>query len=610
MRIKLIRLLAMLVMLCLCCCEMALAAPIQRYDCDCEIHLHLLPKSGSNGCFTPTCGQSHTHDYTLYTCFDLENPVCGITGKHHELSCLTDEALAKMYIYNFSVTIPANKIPQTLTAPYVYSEIVTYQSSTNEYYNTLTSDTKTMQMFLLADMRGYKAGDTWASQPANLRYISGQGYDYNWIPAYCCDEETAVKQYVMYKQVNLEDSTYFDKEAVQKIRAVMTNSYPYYTMEEMQDRLAAAGFKDAELIDESVLIAATQMAVWNFSNGGDEIYKEKSFMESLAYRFTRQRKRPSVNAFVPEVNDNVLYSMPDTDERVRRVANYLVQTALGSAQTIAEGQIVISRINVLDMKAVETGTNKYSATLQIGMNTPLRSANGAHLQVTATSESGATATAQMTSGQICTLTLDDYVPGDTVDVTVEGEQYVDRGIYFFEPYTAAGEVRRASQNLVGINEGMVPVACAAQMRIAPSIRLIKQNQQGEPLSGAEFELYFVDTKDENNNYRVATYRSDENGEIVLDNILFDNTYELRETKAPAGYALLSKPVRFSMDQEFNLNVEEHPQVAVETNGTMFVTNYPPVPPTGDSANPGLWMMLLAVSLLGCMLIWRRKTART
>ena len=42
---------------------------------------------------------------------------------------------------------------------------------------------------------------------------------------------------------------------------------------------------------------------------------------------------------------------------------------------------------------------------------------------------------------------------------------------------------------------------------------------------------------------------------------------------------------------------------------MVITNYPPVPPTGDSANPGLWMLLLAVSLLGFMLIWRRKTAR-
>lgn len=57
------------------------------------------------------------------------------------------------------------------------------------------------------------------------------------MPAYCCDEAIAVKQYSMYKLISPEDSSYFDEEASRKIRTVVMNSYPYYTMQEMQARL-------------------------------------------------------------------------------------------------------------------------------------------------------------------------------------------------------------------------------------------------------------------------------------------------------------------------------------------------------------------------------------
>ena len=36
-----------------------------RFDCDCtDIHMHLMPKNGNHGCFAPTCGLEHAHDYT------------------------------------------------------------------------------------------------------------------------------------------------------------------------------------------------------------------------------------------------------------------------------------------------------------------------------------------------------------------------------------------------------------------------------------------------------------------------------------------------------------------------------------------------------------------
>ncbi len=98
--------------LCLLCGGIALAEDA-RFDCACtDIHMHLMPKSGSNGCFAPVCGQEHAHDYTTYKCFDFDNPTCGKESKPHEVTCFTEAALEGFQKYNYSVTLPTGgKIP-------------------------------------------------------------------------------------------------------------------------------------------------------------------------------------------------------------------------------------------------------------------------------------------------------------------------------------------------------------------------------------------------------------------------------------------------------------------------------------------------------------------
>ena len=77
---------------CLLCGGNALAEDT-RFDCDCtDIHMHLMPKNGNHGCFAPTCGLEHAHDYTTYSCFDFDTPTCGKESKLHEVTCFTEEA--------------------------------------------------------------------------------------------------------------------------------------------------------------------------------------------------------------------------------------------------------------------------------------------------------------------------------------------------------------------------------------------------------------------------------------------------------------------------------------------------------------------------------------
>ncbi len=410
--------------------------------------------------------------------------------------------------------------------------------------NMTDENALTPQLFLLGNVYGFKPGDAWATQPADTRYVPDGMVQNNWLPAYCCDEEVGVVQFTMYKQVNPEDSSYFDEATARKIRAVMMNSYPYYTMEEMQGRLAAAGFENAELYDEAVMIAATQLAVWNFSNGNDEPYDPENYLDRMAYQYTRQRKRPSIVAHVPPTNDGVRYYNALAKGRITLMSDYLIALAKNAPMDPGEGQIVIIRAGVTNLAVLpEVDADGLRATLRVSFNTPLRSADGAVLNITATTQSGATATGQITSGQSCELVLEGYQLGEAIDVVAQGSQYVDRGVYFFEPYTEDGDVRGRSQNLVGVGYGLTPVACS--VHLSPTTLMVqKVNHQGAALTDAAFSLSYVSTAAEGGKLLIDTYQVDEQGQLTLTDLIAGATYELQEVATPYGYAPLSKPIRF------------------------------------------------------------------
>ena len=69
----------------------------------------------------------------------------------------------------------------------------------------------------------------------NAPYVYGSGNNYEVL--YCCDQETGIDVGFYYKRMNLEDSNYYSTENAKKIRAILTNSYPYVSIEDMQDFL-------------------------------------------------------------------------------------------------------------------------------------------------------------------------------------------------------------------------------------------------------------------------------------------------------------------------------------------------------------------------------------
>lgn len=96
-------------------------------------------------------------------------------------------------------------------------------------------------------------------------------YEYgksNYDIMYCCDAETDSEGGEYFKRLNLEDSEYYTDEEAKQIRAILSNAYPYVTVEEMKAFLKGAGFEYADQLDRSEMISAIQAAIWSISNQG------------------------------------------------------------------------------------------------------------------------------------------------------------------------------------------------------------------------------------------------------------------------------------------------------------------------------------------------------
>lgn len=140
------------------------------------------------------------------------------------------------------------------------------------------------------------------------------------------------------------------------------------------------------------------------------------------------------------------------------------------------------------------------------------------------------------------------------------------------------------------------------------IRLLKRNEHGTPLAGAEFTLY----ADAACQTVVETIETDENGEAAFTPIEVDTTYFLKETKAPDGYRLPQTeahtlkieavPAQDKLLVHFD-GETSHDAVAIEQEDgvptiTIALVNHTQtaLPVTGSAMHG--WM-----SALGAMTIW-------
>ena len=352
------------------------------------------------------------------------------------------------------------------------------------------------QTFILVDTSN---GET--SWTPSGRYVYGES---NFDVTYCCDVMTPLEYTTHYRRINLEDSNYYGKEASRHIRAILQNAYPYISMEQMKANLKADGFS-ADFVDSlsrGDLIAAVRMAVWTYANAAD------GASDGLGYFASIDVKRNTGIYFTPlhDYTNECWEWVPGakattydarSEYRVNTLAYYLCNLPGVSAQ---EDQIVISDVQVTRAELLPESDGTYLVGMYVHLNQAGKAQDDLRITVTSyhTNPDGTVTTTESGSFKFSEQSQLDVIvrakSGDTIRVEVEGTQYLEKGVYFYEPEGG----RDVSQSLVGVGEGRTYVHAEESFVFSENIgemglRIYKTAAAtGMPLSDITFNIYSLE----------------------------------------------------------------------------------------------------------------------
>lgn len=351
------------------------------------------------------------------------------------------------------------------------------------------------QTFILVD-----TSDGKTSWTADGPYVPGES---NYEVLYCCDVETGMAYDTDYRRLNLEDSSYYSEAQAMKIRGILQNAYPYVTIEEMKQRMIEGGL-DAEFVaslTRSDIISAVQMAVWTYAN--------TDTLEEQNYGYFATINVP--------VNDNIYFHalhdftnecwdwLPGKRQRTfdamaqYRVNNLIWYLCNQEAVAADEDSVVISSIDITRAELLPGGEEDlYEVGLYVHLNGKAKAEDDLVVTVTSFSENE-DGTRNITDTVSYTLAAENKIgmmvearAGDTIEAVVEGTQFVENNVYFYE-----GEGGRdVSQCLVGVSSGETHVRAVESLEfrrdINMGLRIYKTaNGSGLPISEIEFRIYNV-----------------------------------------------------------------------------------------------------------------------
>ncbi|MBQ2252321.1 MAG: Cna B-type domain-containing protein, partial [Clostridia bacterium] len=423
------------------------------------------------------------------------------------------------------------------------------------------------QTFVMIDTVEYD-NTTWTP---NGKYVSGQS---NYEVVYCCDVETMVKT-TYYKRLNLEDSEYYDDVQAAKLRAVVTNSYPYVSFEEMKADLAENGYEYAEELKLGEVIAAVQTAIWACANG-EVLRYGASYRVSDNFHWGQPLHDISnlSGLDVAGTGKSNFKTYEDVGKRIDSLVDYLLTLESVHAD---RNSTVVTNLEIVDSTPVIAKDDVYTILLKVELNHSGRAGDDLSLDVAVEGEHVASQTVLPgTNEYIFTV---EAKAGETIKAVLSGEQYLNRGVYFYAPKPedtngdGIATSREVSQNLVGVAGGKTPVYCEKEVEIpeidgeTASLKLRKVDHNGKPLTGAEFTLYAAGEKGD---LKIGTYAVDENGELIIENLLPGN-YTLKETKVPFGYITPAEDIKLNIDKNGYITVLEGENAEIVDDDSFEVT---------------------------------------
>ncbi len=405
----------------------------------------------------------------------------------------------------------------------------------------------------------------------------------NYEVVYCSDAEYGVVDGTLYQRVNLEDSTYYDAKAAEHIRAIVSNSYPYLSLEQMKANLIEVKFEHAEDLTRSDIIAAVQLAIWNYSNGAEASGADYQYSRTFDLNANTQWGR-GFHDYTNELWDwwsvgkRHLTVNNEAGERVNKLAKYLTELEGEKANT---SQIVINDVKIESAQPVQAKKDTYNVALKVLLNNGATSEQDNIVMTVKTDSQTITEAVELGTAEYDMVI--EAKAGETISVLVEGKQTLPKGAYLYMPQPADTDgdgvttSREASQTLVGVAEGLTVIEATDSVTldipetnlVTTNLKLQKTDEKGAALTGTGFDLYFLG---EEASYRIGTYPVDENGVLVVEGLLPGN-YELVESVVTEGYRNPEKPIAFSVDEEGVLILEDSVYAEL-VDGVVVVKNYP------------------------------------
>lgn len=360
------------------------------------------------------------------------------------------------------------------------------------YYNCAPSP-----IILLIDGSKYNeaSGQTWTAN--ELEFVPGVS---NYELTYCADFDTDTHADQFYKKVNVEDSTYFESVTdAYKLRAIVGNTYPFVSAVDMARKLYAENVITNESIllhgktfadelttadiDVGQFIAASQMAIWVVCNdtmnsasvtAGSHVYytlhPENTSMQPTG-------KLNQVKGY-PNADDEAVTTYPMTEEQaenINAIYHYLMNLEPITEEEADQLQQLV--ITDLDYEATKTGLGNYNVKLKILLNTAIKKNDNITIKVSASMPDGSGTPIEVEKtfvsqgsneviGKEVSMDLSEVPVGAEISIELSGEQYLNQGVYFYEPYLREGENERtSSQNMVGASVGYTPVKARASFNI-------------------------------------------------------------------------------------------------------------------------------------------------
>lgn len=460
------------------------------------------------------------------------------------------------------------------------------------------------QTFILVDTSDGKTSWT----PSGLYEYGVSNYDV----AYCCDAVTRLAAGTDYKRVNLEDSGYYGPSAASHIRAILLNSYPFVTMEQMKANLIAGGL-GADFVNtltRADMISAVQMAIWTYANAAD------GAAGGLNYFATVNVPKNNGIYFTPlhDYTNETWEWQPGKRQRtydaraayrVNNLAYYLCNLPGVDAP---EDGIVITDVDVTRADLIPGSDDMYTVGMYVTLNKSGSAGDNLRVKVTSCSADG-NETAHSDQPVSGSNTLEISVnakSGDTIKVVVEGTQTLPRGVYFYEPKGG----RDASQSLVGVGEGVTKVRAEEEFVFVEDVgetglRIYKtETGTGAPLSDIVFHIYSVDegtagevpTAEEIAKYAVAdnlkgtiTTDSTGYGAVGLDEgtYLVVEEHNAEKVVAPIDPFYITIPMYETRESEDGTTTTEAVKIisVYPKNETVTPPEEPPItPPTPDNVS--------------------------